>query len=466
MAKQYTKEEILQRCDEAIEDIGNFYKQEFLNYRGTTDKGELYTEIIAGFIIKHIEVFKNNIKPTRRDNSYKMDTHNGEYDEKSMRVEDITAIKMFNQCKEESLDHIGKIIDYQTPLSNKQGDGLGKIDLLADDGKQLIILELKRFDSEETMLRCVMEGYTYLKTVDKQKLLADFGCPENYGLSASPFVFKDGAQYREMQKDRPNLKRLMELLESKPYFITEDNEEFSVTEKIAKLRSQKDSAFLNKIKEIGFETICGGLLGVIAIIAAILSTIKGGADESMIWGCVKDVAGTLVSVVLLFVAIKVFLPKKKVSFLDAFREEMDRLMTKHDPIFGVDYSEKGLRVHRHTIASRLDLDAMMGNSKITMISFFDFDIQKPPKKSTITFLIHKTNFKDSEGTDRTKAVAKNIRNALSIKFPKVVEPTCDNNNSCTVSVKFKTPLENKESAKLVADVIDYVIFCFIAEYKK
>lgn len=92
-------------------------------------------------------------------------------------------MKLFvlSQNQGKVFDVIGKIIDYQTPLKDIQTDKAGKIDLLAynENEKTLRILELKKLDSKETMLRCVLEAYTYLKIVDKAKLLKDFGLPKN-----------------------------------------------------------------------------------------------------------------------------------------------------------------------------------------------------------------------------------------------------------------------------------------------
>lgn len=227
----YTQNEIIERCRAAMFDTGSFYKQDFINYRGTaTDTKQLYTEIIAEFIVEHIDDFKSKIPCITRRSSYKTVAHNGEFDSNSNRIEEIIAVKMFKQCQNETLDFVGKIIDYQTPLKNKRNDNMGKIDLLSDNGKRLIILELKKPDSTETMLRCVLEGYTYFKTVNKSKLLKDFGKPENYGLSASPFVFKGSEQQREMLIECPALLQLMKLLESKPYYISESNGKFFVTE--------------------------------------------------------------------------------------------------------------------------------------------------------------------------------------------------------------------------------------------
>lgn len=227
----YTQNEIAEKCRAAMADIGNFYKQDFINYRGvTTDTGRLYTEVIAEFVIEHIDCFKNKIPRITRESSYRTETHIGEINPNSNREEEKLAIEMFNQSKDAPFDCIGTIIDYQTPLKNERSDDVGKIDLLSDDGKRLIILELKRPRSTETMLRCVLEGYTYLKTVDQAKLLDNFEMPKSYGLSASPLVSVKGEQRSEMGEDRPALHKLMELLESKPYYFDKKNGKFIITE--------------------------------------------------------------------------------------------------------------------------------------------------------------------------------------------------------------------------------------------
>lgn len=232
LEKGHTRQEIIAACKSELKNIGTFYQADFINYRGvTTDTGELYNEVVCEFICDNIELFRNTIPNITRKSSYKVESHNGEYSESSNREEEITAMKMFNQSKDGYVyDCIGKIIDYQTPLKSKRDDTAGKIDLLSYDGKILRVLELKKKDSEETMLRCVIEGYTYLKTSDTAKLLADFGLPDDAEVKASPFVFKDKAQHKEMFEDRPQLKRLMALLDSKPFYITENNNFYTVEE--------------------------------------------------------------------------------------------------------------------------------------------------------------------------------------------------------------------------------------------
>ena len=123
-----------------------------------------------------------------------------------------------------------KLLTPQIPLKSERKDMAGKIDLLSYDGDILRILELKKPDSMETMLRCVLEGYTYKKTFDSRKLLSDFNLPNDTRIKSSPFVFRDGIQYKEMQQNRKWLKQLMGLLDSVPFYIVDNNGLYTVKE--------------------------------------------------------------------------------------------------------------------------------------------------------------------------------------------------------------------------------------------
>lgn len=231
MGKVYSKDEIIKMMEEAKSDMKNFYKKEFVNYSGeTSDTKEYYTEIIAEWLLDNFYLF-DTIKMISRESSYNVKTHDGKIkDEKSNREEEKIAMELFDysQNKGVTFDIIGKIIDYQTPLKNVQTDDVGKIDLLAYNKKEKIlrILELKRPGSKETMLRCVLEAYTYLKILDKTKLLKDFELPEDTVVKACPFVFFDGAQYKEIQEDRKHLKELMKNLDVEPIYLKGEGGEY------------------------------------------------------------------------------------------------------------------------------------------------------------------------------------------------------------------------------------------------
>lgn len=58
---------------------------------------------------------------------------------------------------------IGEIMDYEVPLFNS---GNRNIDLISKRGEKLYLLELKKNRSMETLLRCLLEVYTYSCFVD------------------------------------------------------------------------------------------------------------------------------------------------------------------------------------------------------------------------------------------------------------------------------------------------------------
>lgn len=230
MAKGYKKDEIINKL-ENLKDISTLYKEDFINYRGdTTDTKEKYTEVIAEWLIKNFNLF-DNIKKITRQSSYKVDTHDRKHNnQNSNRLEEIMAIEIFNQ---KSLNILGEVIDYQTPLKDKLGDEAGKIDIVSydKDNKIVYLLELKREDSKETMLRCVLEIFTYSKTLDKDKFLEDFNLSKDTKIKASPLVFFNGSQYKEMiEGDNKYLKDLIKKLEIELFYISKNNNsEYNIT---------------------------------------------------------------------------------------------------------------------------------------------------------------------------------------------------------------------------------------------
>ena len=230
MAKGYIRDEIINKL-ENLKDISTLYKEDFINYRGDTiDTKEKYTEVIAEWLLNNIDLLYK-IKKITRLSSYKVDTHDGKHNnQNSNRLEEIMAIEIFNQ---KSLNILGEVLDYQTPLKDKLEDEAGKIDIVGydKDNKIVYLLELKREDSKETMLRCVLEIFTYSKTLDKDKFLEDFNLPKDTKIKASPLVFFNGSQYKEMaDSDNKYLKDLIKKLEIELFYISKNNNsEYNIT---------------------------------------------------------------------------------------------------------------------------------------------------------------------------------------------------------------------------------------------
>ena len=216
----YTKKTIINKVTATGKPL---YQRGCVNNIGqTTDTGEYYTEVIAQYILDNLAAFKGGIHKVTRCGSYKVVEHKWyDYDPKVdtiIRKEEHFARSLYGET-------IGVLsfLDYQVPLKNANDDenkGLGKIDLFAFDGRSLVILELKRSDSLETLLRCVLESYTYLNTVDKDKLATDFGYKKGTPLRAAALVFEDSLPYKE--RERPLVRKLMETLDVGLYVM--DNE--------------------------------------------------------------------------------------------------------------------------------------------------------------------------------------------------------------------------------------------------
>lgn len=153
--------------------IDSFYTEKFVNWKGKTkDTDNYYTEVIANELLQNLSIL-NAITRISRTKSYKVNSHNKiEINLNSNRQEEIFAKRLAYL----NLDYLGKIIDYQIPLKNIQKDKIGKIDLVSynSDSKRFYLIELKYNGNNETLLRTILEIYTYSMMVDETKLLDDF----------------------------------------------------------------------------------------------------------------------------------------------------------------------------------------------------------------------------------------------------------------------------------------------------
>ncbi len=221
----FSREQLLKRIVEVSEDMPVFYRRNFVNYRGKTlDTAEYYSEVTAEYLYHHIDLFLKIPRITRR-RSYRSVSRTGIHERESNREEEKIAMTLFQQSQKNgiSFQGVGKVLDYQTPLKNKRNDRVGKIDLLSYEPRSNIlrVMELKRPESLETLLRCVLEATIYLKTLDTKKLIADFQgrIPETAIFKASPLVFEQSAQTLEYRENRPWLSALMKRLDCEPFFL-------------------------------------------------------------------------------------------------------------------------------------------------------------------------------------------------------------------------------------------------------
>jgi hypothetical protein len=222
----YTENYIVGMVHRALVNPKELYAKEFLNYKGkTTDTGVLYNEIVAMAVYENLERLES-ILSIRRDSSYKTIAHNGVItNTNSGRNEEISAKEIFNQQRSNSKNapyKLGEILDYQTPLKNSRKDEAGKIDLLLYSKNILYILEFKKEESEESLLRAILEGYTYSRIVDHEKLIRDFNRPKGTEIKSAPLIFKNSEGYKHLNQSRPWLKNLIFAMKQ-DIFVVEKN---------------------------------------------------------------------------------------------------------------------------------------------------------------------------------------------------------------------------------------------------
>lgn len=159
----------------------NFYKAPIINYKGhVTGKSKVnntrYSEVIAdtlvskGYIKTWLEL--EPLRPKHFDTGH---NHSESVDinklQSSNRKEEILAKLLFYQ---RDVKDLGYIFDYRTPLKASLSDSYGKIDLLGYNSKDkcysIIELKYRPSGSDETLLRCVLEAYTYYKLFDLNQI--------------------------------------------------------------------------------------------------------------------------------------------------------------------------------------------------------------------------------------------------------------------------------------------------------
>ncbi|MCR4649658.1 MAG: hypothetical protein K5776_11335, partial [Lachnospiraceae bacterium] len=196
-------------CDFLLDNIDELEKHiPMLTYAGTDNSTE------KGWKLKQ---YRNDSRDGFTLNAQKDEIF--EKKGKHRREENYLAMEIFRMGRPEEgdlkspkrIDNLGYILDYEMPIGgtksfltmnmgenckfdkekngykygiidpNKTGDKLedrlftpGKCDLIAYDNKQFTILELKTKNNKEPMLRAVMEAYTYIKLLDKEKASNSF----------------------------------------------------------------------------------------------------------------------------------------------------------------------------------------------------------------------------------------------------------------------------------------------------
>lgn len=211
-------------------------------------------------------------------------------------------------------------------------------------------------------------------------------------------------------------------------------------------------------EQIGVETVFAGLFGLIAIVAVFFEMAIAEFDAASIAGGVKDIAGTIIAVVMLIIAIRALAPKKKIEggFEESFSKEMNKVISKYSPLIQEDGSVKG----RYNIAD--DMSVLYQNIDCKYHRMFDFDY-----KGELSFIVSKTLFMGKSKNDFTE-LQTIIINSITSKITREYDILNETYKPIKEGFKltFKQELLTPEDAVKVVEVIDKVILLYIVECKK
>ncbi len=227
MIKKYLKDtvEVLE-CE--LKNAKKLYNSRCINWKGKTlDSKEYYTEVISRELLKAEKlVLLGKIDQINRVN-YNVDTHDGKHNGNTNRDEEIFAMRL----KGKKLEKLGLVIEYQVPLKEKRSDDAGKIDLVTSANKSVYIVELKYIGNKETLLRAILEIWTYYKQLNKVNFLKSFKLlkkNKTNDIRKAVLLSEDCNAYNVAKElsNRPELKQLAKALDV-VIFLLEKNGKIS-----------------------------------------------------------------------------------------------------------------------------------------------------------------------------------------------------------------------------------------------
>ena len=212
------------------------------------------------------------------------------------------------------------------------------------------------------------------------------------------------------------------------------------------------------IDKLGTETVFGGLFGVITLAAILAEMSIAGFDAASVAGGIKDIFSTLITVVMLVVAVSALKPRKKkdADFQTVFTEEMEKIMKKYEPMvtfYGKEESKTYEGFSRYNIANKLDCVTTNnpgGNNKFFRIK---------EGMQNIEFSVSGTVFKDRK---------ENVKARIAPKLQKCYKDQIASYKITDAGfvLTCQKPLTTGEDARNFARIIDHMLILYIAEEKK
>ncbi len=215
--------------------------------------------------------------------------------------------------------------------------------------------------------------------------------------------------------------------------------------------------------EDAIEKIIGGIFGVIAIVAIIVEMNLGGFNCEAIAGGVKDIAGTLITVVMLIVAIKALRPKKEepFSFEEELKAKLNLFVLENGRMLKTKDVEEGNQNY-YELHMETDFNAYFGEKTTLRAGWF---MRIPPINEAvysnsgikISFHLNQGTFfghnKPENEVDAYATVGEKIK-SLIIRETEETTLVCQyNKTKKEIEIEFKKPLTTKEDIDMFIGLI-------------
>lgn len=219
------------------------------------------------------------------------------------------------------------------------------------------------------------------------------------------------------------------------------------------------------------ETKFGGVFGIIAILAIIVEMSLGNFEADSVVGGIKDIFTTLISVVMLFVAIRALRPKieSPFSFEDELKSELSKFAEENKRMLSAkDTAEGNQDFYEYYMES--DLNAFFGEKPKLRAGWF----MRIPPISNATYakkgveaafhLNQGTFFGHNKPENEAEEYSKIAERIKTIILRETNEDTvkCQYNNSArTIELTFNKPLTTKEDIDMFIGLIKRIYSSFL-----
>lgn len=220
------------------------------------------------------------------------------------------------------------------------------------------------------------------------------------------------------------------------------------------------------MKKIDRETLIAGIIAIVAFIAIICEVVFGGISTVSIAAAVKDIAGIIVDMMVLFIAFKALVKKDVVTFRGKLETAMENIEKSYAPLIqehkAKETNENDVLKNQEFIRYDLakNVDALFGVECKDYMRFFEIKAQSPDK---ITFYVRKKFFGEPFTPD---IIAGHIKGFCEKKYNHYSTSYSLDKDGANITVSFGKVLETNDDIENLISIVDDVLLLYIAEYKK